>query len=202
MARAQRVCSSTMDSCQGLKLLKYRRKALPGKRLVLLALGVIVFLASGFQLRGKDIESNAFVASQPYLSRHLRRSLAVAAEGKDDKIFVVTQAPSVEGSEEAADGGAPVEKKEEGGKRLRQFLALEALDPDIDPGDQWAKDDRADGTTAEEQRKKLTAIVTGVISVLFGGGYMVATFFMDTREFEGETALSAQDVAILQQTKR
>ena len=51
------------------------------------------------------------------------------------------------------------------------------------------------GLTAEEERKKWVAIVSGAVTFLLGGSYVLLNVFMDSNDwsgFQGEKTLSAE----------
>ncbi|CAJ1429130.1 unnamed protein product [Effrenium voratum] len=85
----------------------------------------------------------------------------------------------------------------EGMKRARQFLALEPLDDEVN---QWEQDMAQGGLSAEEERKKWVAIVSGAVTFLLGGSYVLLNVMMDSTDwsgFAGERTLSAEDLQLL-----
>eukprot|EP00434_Breviolum_minutum_P029613 symbB.v1.2.026183.t1/scaffold2595.1/size75214/4 len=88
----------------------------------------------------------------------------------------------------------------EGMKKARQFLALEPLDDEVN---QWEADMKdKSGLTAEEERKKWVAIISGAVTFALGGGYVFLNIFMDSNDwsgFAGEKTLSAEDLRLLGQ---
>jgi len=123
--------------------------------------------------------------------------IARSAEGEAKPKKLVFQPAPVEEQPGNQPGGPSSEENPESGKRLRQFLALEALDDAPAEGNQWDADMKDEQLTSEEQRKKTTAIVTIVISLGIGFLYLAGVWFMENREFSSETALSADDIARL-----
>ena len=89
-------------------------------------------------------------------------------------------------------------KSGEGFKKARQFLALEPLDDEVN---QWEADMKSTrGLTAEEERKKWVAIISGAVTFLLGGAYVLLNVAMDSTDwsgFAGERTLSASDLATL-----
>ncbi|CAE7845113.1 hypothetical protein AK812_SmicGene16419 [Symbiodinium microadriaticum] len=89
-------------------------------------------------------------------------------------------------------------KSGEGFKKARQFLALEPLDDEVN---QWEADMKSTrGLTAEEERKKWVAIISGAVTFLLGGAYVLLNVAMDSTDwsgFAGERTLSPSDLAVL-----
>mmetsp|Transcript_70600 Transcript_70600/g.111677 ORF Transcript_70600/g.111677 Transcript_70600/m.111677 type:complete len:171 (-) Transcript_70600:212-724(-) len=88
----------------------------------------------------------------------------------------------------------------EGMRKARQFLALEPLDDEVN---QWEADMKNNsGLTAEEERKKWVAIISGAVTFALGGSYVLLNIFMDSTDwsgFAGEKTLSAEDLKLLGQ---
>mmetsp|Transcript_6191 Transcript_6191/g.16529 ORF Transcript_6191/g.16529 Transcript_6191/m.16529 type:complete len:223 (-) Transcript_6191:148-816(-) len=130
--------------------------------------------------------------------RAWRRAAEAPAEAPAE---ASTAAAAPEGSAAApTDSPAGMKKVETGGKRLRQFLALEPLDDDPTGGNQWEQDEKSK-LTDEEARKKLTALITGLISLAFAAGYAATVFFIDNVDFKSETTLSKEEIAYLQSSQ-
>jgi len=87
------------------------------------------------------------------------------------------------------------EEKGKGGSRVKQFLALEPLEDD--PGNQWDVDMASRSLTADEERKKFVAVLTGFLSLAAGALYIGGIYGMDNREFKDETYLTQQEVSML-----
>jgi len=95
------------------------------------------------------------------------------------------------------DPAPPPVAKVDGGKRLKQFLALEPLEDDPTDGNQWGLDEKEE-LSGEDQRKKLTALITGGISLFFAFGYLVTVYVVENKDFKDETSLSSADLQRLQ----
>mmetsp|Transcript_35195 Transcript_35195/g.93623 ORF Transcript_35195/g.93623 Transcript_35195/m.93623 type:complete len:195 (-) Transcript_35195:114-698(-) len=175
----------------------------PRRRIGLVVLPLVVVVAIFW---GAASVMNAFIATGRHIGgSSIRGTVQRAAEaGKAGK------AAAVEASGAAASDGAekviPLDLKEvaeevpkegSGGKRLRQFLALEPLDED-DQSDQWAADMKAENLSDDEQRKKFVAILSGILSAILGVGYLLATFYVDSRDVLGDSGLSQSDLAAMQ----
>jgi len=193
-----------------------RRVAVARAVALLLALGGVLapFLAESRSRaaiaggRSPDpAEPVSFVGPPPRLlfrrSSPVRRGAAVP-DAPSDKGSTATApaatAPAAEATAPPAAERPPAAEPAnvDGGKRLKQFLALEPLDDD--PGNQWEKDMQDSSLTAEEQRKKNTALITGAISLVFSFGYLLAVWIVENRDLSIETTLSAEDVATLTQS--
>lgn len=158
-------------------------------------------------------KSAGFVAS-PGLGRHGRQRLRAEAEGstpdKDAaKQAVATKlafaeagaaaAPAAATTAAAAPGKNSTAEAPEGGKRLRQFLALEPLEDEVN---QWEADMKAP-LTPDEENKKLVAIATGGTTFFLTGLYLVVNYYLENNDwsgFMGERTLSAEDLAMLQRS--
>mmetsp|Transcript_40292 Transcript_40292/g.92649 ORF Transcript_40292/g.92649 Transcript_40292/m.92649 type:complete len:184 (+) Transcript_40292:52-603(+) len=86
--------------------------------------------------------------------------------------------------------------------RVRQFLALEPVENDPSEGNQWAVDSKSEKLSEDESRKKLTAIVTGSLTLFFGIAYFVIVFLAENRdpaqvEQVRSSALSREEMALL-----
>eukprot|EP00440_Ansanella_granifera_P022316 gb/GFBE01024238.1/.p1 GENE.gb/GFBE01024238.1/~~gb/GFBE01024238.1/.p1 ORF type:complete len:220 (+),score=46.52 gb/GFBE01024238.1/:1-660(+) len=198
-----------------------RRAALP-RRIVLLALGALVAscLRCWLPVAGSRRSNSAAFVGAPR-SALAERHVMLAAEGegaaapaaaaKESASEAFAAAAKAEGSSPAAaaatappsgakqvGGIAEVPAAPEGGKRLRQFLALEPLENEVN---QWEADMATD-LTPEEERKKLIALATGSITFLLAGGYIILNLVMDNTDFtgfQGERTLSAEDLKMLGQ---
>ena len=88
-------------------------------------------------------------------------------------------------------------KSGEGFKKARQFLALEPLDDEVN---QWEADMKSTRGLTAEERKKWVAIISGAVTFLLGGAYVLLNVAMDSTDwsgFAGERTLSASDLATL-----
>mmetsp|Transcript_102486 Transcript_102486/g.288313 ORF Transcript_102486/g.288313 Transcript_102486/m.288313 type:complete len:194 (-) Transcript_102486:210-791(-) len=174
----------------------------PRRRIGLVVLPLVVVVALSL---GAVSVMDAFIATgRRIVGSSIRGTVRLAAEeGK-------AAAPAVEVSGAVARDGVekviPLDLKEvaeevpkegSGGKRLRQFLALEPLDED-DQSDQWAADMKAENLSDDEQRKKFVAILSGILSAILGVGYLLATFYVDSRDVLGDSGLSQSDLAAMQ----
>mmetsp|Transcript_44797 Transcript_44797/g.81728 ORF Transcript_44797/g.81728 Transcript_44797/m.81728 type:complete len:189 (-) Transcript_44797:31-597(-) len=97
---------------------------------------------------------------------------------------------------------AEVKAEAQSGKRIRQFLALEPVEDDPSEGNQWAVDSKSEKLSDDESRKKLTAIVTGSLTLFFGVAYFVIVFLAENRdpsevEQVRSSALSREEMALL-----
>lgn len=92
------------------------------------------------------------------------------------------------------------EQKEEGGKRLRQFLALEPLDDDPTEGNQWKVDSRDGDISDQDARKRATAIVTGLVSIGVTALYVFYVYTIENRDLTNNVAggLSSEEVALIE----
>mmetsp|Transcript_89980 Transcript_89980/g.290732 ORF Transcript_89980/g.290732 Transcript_89980/m.290732 type:complete len:194 (+) Transcript_89980:69-650(+) len=174
----------------------------PRRRIALVVLPLVVVVALSL---GAASVMDAFIATgRRIVGSSIRGTVRLATEeGK-------AAAPAVEVSGAVARDGVekviPLDLKEvaeevpregSGGKRLRQFLALEPLDED-DQSDQWAADMKAENLSDDEQRKKFVAILSGILSAILGVGYLLATFYVDSRDVLGDSGLSQSDLAAMQ----
>lgn len=144
-----------------------------------------------------------FVAAPARSERGLTRRQAAASGGSGPETDVWKEAkdaptpPEAKLTEKPGEA-APAKGEPSGGKRMRQFLALEALDDDPTDGNQWEKDlQDSENLTGEDQRKRFVAIFTGGLSLLFGVGYLVAVYVAENRDLSPDTDLGKDDIAIL-----
>mmetsp|Transcript_50601 Transcript_50601/g.110419 ORF Transcript_50601/g.110419 Transcript_50601/m.110419 type:complete len:168 (-) Transcript_50601:211-714(-) len=136
--------------------------------------------------------------------RNLRR-VARAAETQTKADTDAADAPAPVAPPAGARATASFEEVKPGGtgegmKKARQFLALEPLDDEVN---QWEADMKNNsGLTAEEERKKWVAIISGAVTFALGGSYVLLNIFMDSTDwsgFAGEKTLSAEDLKLLGQ---
>jgi len=172
---------------------------------LVLALGVAALLVrdpAAFiaASQGPDCSRNALLCRRATAARDEGKSGSAATSAAEEPAGPAKSTTEV--TLQPIGEATPETPAPEGGKRLRQFLALEPLDDDPSDGNQWAVDMEDTQLTDEDQRKKNTALFTGGLSLLFAFGYLIFVYGIENREFVGETTLSAEDVAILQGARK
>jgi len=172
---------------------------------LVLALGVAALLVrdpAAFiaASQGPDCSRNALLCRRATAARDEGKSGSAATSAAEEPAGPAKSTTEV--TLQPIGEATPETPAPEGGKRLRQFLALEPLDDDPSDGNQWAVDMEDKQLTDEDQRKKNTALFTGGLSLLFAFGYLIFVYGIENREFVGETTLSAEDVAILQGARK
>jgi len=172
---------------------------------LVLALGVAALLVrdpAAFiaASQGPDCSRNALLCRRATAARDEGKSGSAATSAAEEPAGPAKSTTEV--TLQPIGEATPETPAPEGGKRLRQFLALEPLDDDPSDGNQWAVDMEDTQLTDEDQLKKNTALFTGGLSLLFAFGYLIFVYGIENREFVGETTLSAEDVAILQGARK
>jgi len=192
-----------------------RERGLEKLRCGLLLAALIALLRSSID----QVPRTSFVVPQSVSARSLSVTLAAEGSGSTSsagsKAFeeAAKDSDSSEAAKEPKTGSTAVNTlgltpaddpaapppvaKVDGGKRLKQFLALEPLEDDPTDGNQWGLDEKEE-LSGEDQRKKLTALITGGISLFFAFGYLVTVYVVENKDFKDETSLSSADLQRLQ----
>jgi len=129
---------------------------------LVLALGVAALLVrdpAAFiaASQGPDCSRNALLCRRATAARDEGKSGSAATSAAEEPAGPAKSTTEV--TLQPIGEATPETPAPEGGKRLRQFLALEPLDDDPSHGNQWAVDMEDTQLTDEDQRKKNTAFL-------------------------------------------
>eukprot|EP00403_Amphidinium_massartii_P021998 CAMPEP_0178407276 /NCGR_PEP_ID=MMETSP0689_2-20121128/19346_1 /TAXON_ID=160604 /ORGANISM="Amphidinium massartii, Strain CS-259" /LENGTH=169 /DNA_ID=CAMNT_0020028347 /DNA_START=194 /DNA_END=703 /DNA_ORIENTATION=- len=156
------------------------------------------FLLLFVSLPGSIVSSSRHATDMLPQSR-LSKLASYAATEEDVFADVDKSTPTKEAPKQNATAASA---EDQSGKRVRQFLALEPVEGDPSEGNQWAVDMKSENLSADESRKKLTAIVTGGLTLFFGLSYFAIVLLAENRdpadvEQVRSSSLSKEEIALL-----